>query len=154
MDPAQTPDPATTTAVVTTATTASSATMSTLEVWCNWLLTWVGFGTIVGLMAKAIMPGRDPGGAVATLLMGIVGTIIGCGVLSYFCPQYHVSPISVLGFACGIGGAFIILAFYRMLGGYWATANRDVLPTPHYRRRRRGMEPHPQQAFDDNSIEL
>jgi len=39
---------------------------------CSWA--WVGFGTIVGLMAKAIMPGRDPGGAVATLSMGVGGT--------------------------------------------------------------------------------
>ena len=34
--------------------------------WANDLLVWVGFCTLVGLMAKAIMPGRDPGGAVAT----------------------------------------------------------------------------------------
>ena len=41
------------------------------------LLAWVGYGTLVGLVAKAIMPGRDPGGAVATLAMGIGGSIIG-----------------------------------------------------------------------------
>ena len=35
--------------------------------WIDHVLTWVGFGTVVGLLAKAIMPGRDPGGAVATL---------------------------------------------------------------------------------------
>lgn len=141
MDPNQAPPP--------------PAAAGVVEVWCNWLLTWVGFGTIVGLMAKAIMPGRDPGGAVTTLLMGIVGTIIGCGTLAYFCPQYQVTPISVLGFACGTGGAFVILAFYRMLGGYWATANRDVLPQPHYRRRRRGTVEVPVQPHDDgNSLEF
>jgi uncharacterized membrane protein YeaQ/YmgE (transglycosylase-associated protein family) len=37
------------------------------------VLMWVGFGTLVGLAAKAIMPGRDPGGALGTMLMGIVG---------------------------------------------------------------------------------
>ena len=47
--------------------------------WANDVLIWVGFGTIVGLAAKAIMPGRDPGGAVATLAMGVGGSIIGCG---------------------------------------------------------------------------
>ncbi len=44
------------------------------------VLMWVGFGTLVGLAAKAIMPGRDPGGALGTMLMGIVGSVLGCGV--------------------------------------------------------------------------
>src|SRR5262249_26494630 len=47
--------------------------------WANDVLVWIGFGTLVGLVAKAIMPGRDPGGAVATLVMGIGGVIFGCG---------------------------------------------------------------------------
>ena len=38
--------------------------------WVNDILVWIGFGILVGLLAKAIMPGRDPGGAVTTLLMG------------------------------------------------------------------------------------
>ncbi len=50
----------------------------------NDVLSWVGFGTLAGLAAKAIMPGRDPGGAVATVLIGIGGTFIGGGVLMYF----------------------------------------------------------------------
>ena len=48
--------------------------------WFELILMWVGFGTFVGLLAKALMPGRDPGGPIATLLMGITGVIIGCGV--------------------------------------------------------------------------
>jgi uncharacterized membrane protein YeaQ/YmgE (transglycosylase-associated protein family) len=82
----------------------------------NDVLVWIGFGTLVGLLAKGIMPGRDPGGAVATLAMGVGGTIIGCGIVSYFAAQ-RVTPISPLGFFVGTGGAFIILAFYRLLGG-------------------------------------
>ena len=76
------------------------------EQWANTVLVWVGFGTIVGLLAKAIMPGKDPGGAVATLAMGIAGTIIGCAVLSYFWQGHFVSPISPLGFCVATGGAF------------------------------------------------
>ncbi len=41
--------------------------------WGNLLLLWLGFGTIVGLVAKALMPGKDSGGPVATVLIGIVG---------------------------------------------------------------------------------
>ena len=80
------------------------------------LLVWVGFGTIVGLTAKAIMPGKDPGGAVATLLMGIVGTIIGCGTLAFFTPMTKITPISLWGFVAATSGAFLLLAFYRILG--------------------------------------
>ena len=78
-------------------------------------LVWVGFGTIVGLTAKAIMPGKDPGGAVATLLMGIVGSVIGCGSLAFFIPNAKVTPISPFGFVAATAGAFLLLAFYRVL---------------------------------------
>jgi uncharacterized membrane protein YeaQ/YmgE (transglycosylase-associated protein family) len=89
-----------------------------LQQWANLVLVWIGFGTVVGLVAKAIMPGRDPGGTVTTLAMGIGGTIIGCGVLTYFSPVgTRVTPISLAGFVVATAGAFIILAFYRLLAG-------------------------------------
>ncbi|MFM8477723.1 MAG: GlsB/YeaQ/YmgE family stress response membrane protein, partial [Planctomycetaceae bacterium] len=50
----------------------------------NELLRWVGFGTLTGLAAKAILPGRDPGGAVSTMLTGIAGSVIGCGTAMFF----------------------------------------------------------------------
>jgi uncharacterized membrane protein YeaQ/YmgE (transglycosylase-associated protein family) len=89
------------------------------QFWANQVLVWIGFGTLVGLLAKAIMPGRDPGGAVATLVMGIGGAVIGCGVLVYFVPTQRITPISPLGFLVATAGAFVILIFYRLLGGYW-----------------------------------
>lgn len=88
-----------------------------LQQWANDILVWVGFGTLVGLLAKGIMPGRDPGGAIATLAMGIGGTVIGCGIVSYFIAEQRVTPISPLGFFVGTAGAFVILAFYRLLAG-------------------------------------
>lgn len=90
------------------------------------LLVWVGFGTVVGLVAKAIMPGRDPGGAVATLIMGIAGTVIGCAVLMYTTGGQRISPITPLGFLVGTAGAFVILFFYRLLGGYMFFEDRPV----------------------------
>jgi uncharacterized membrane protein YeaQ/YmgE (transglycosylase-associated protein family) len=87
--------------------------------WVNDVLVWIGFGTVVGLLAKAIMPGRDPGGTVATLAMGIGGTVIGCGTLAFFYEGQRVTPISPLGLAVATAGAFILLFFYRILGGYW-----------------------------------
>ena len=85
----------------------------------NDVLVWIGYGTVVGLLAKALMPGRDPGGALATLAMGITGVIIGCGVWSLINNGDRVTPISVQGFFAGTLGAFVILLFYRILGGYW-----------------------------------
>src|ERR1700761_7146762 len=81
------------------------------------VLLWVGFGTLVGLAAKAIMPGRDPGGALGTTLMGIVGSVLGCGVIAFFFHGRRIMPISTAGFAAGTGGAFVILLFYRLLAG-------------------------------------
>jgi uncharacterized membrane protein YeaQ/YmgE (transglycosylase-associated protein family) len=106
--------------------------------WANDILVWVGFGTLVGLMAKAIMPGRDPGGAVATLLMGIGGTIIGCSVLMYLSNGQRVTPISPLGFVVATVGAFALLFFYRLLGGrFFVEGDRGTqLRWPHYGRGR------------------
>lgn len=104
-----------------------------LAEWANLALTWIGFGTVVGLAAKAVMPGRDPGGAIATLLMGIAGTLIGCALLKFFYPGENIVPVSLEGFAVGAGGAFILLMFYKVLGGYWFTEGEQVS----YRHRRR-----------------
>ena len=81
------------------------------------LLLWIGFGTVVGLTAKAVMPGKDPGGPIATFLMGIAGSVIGCGLLMYFTGEADVTPISPLGFGLGTGGAFVLLFFYRLMSG-------------------------------------
>lgn len=83
----------------------------------NELLRWVGFGTLAGLAAKAIMPGRDPGGAVATMLMGIGGSVIGCGTVLFFWRDAAIDPISGKGFIAATLGAFMLLFFYRLLSG-------------------------------------
>ena len=87
------------------------ATLEVAQHWAHQVLMWIGFGTLVGLAAKAIMPGRDPGGSIVTLLLGIVGTVIGCGVMMLVTHGQTISPISVIGFGVGTGGAFILLLF-------------------------------------------
>lgn len=105
--------------------------------WVDLVLIWIGFGTLVGLAAKAVMPGRDPGGAVATLAMGVGGTVIGCGVLTYF-SQHPITPVSPVGFFVATGGAFVLLFFYRLLGGrFFYEGDRAMLArSPRTRRRR------------------
>lgn len=115
-------------------------TLEMLAQWSNDVLVWVGFGTIVGLLAKGIMPGRDPGGAVATLAMGVGGTVIGCGVFAYFSGSTErITPISPLGFAVATGGAFILLFFYKLLGGYFFIEGEVPrrLRRPNFARNRR-----------------
>ena len=103
-----------------------------VESWITDILVWIGYGTVVGLLAKAVMPGKDPGGALATLAMGIAGVIIGCGVWSLIGKVERVTPISGGGLIAGTAGAFVILLFYRILGGYWYEE-----PAPRRRPRRR-----------------
>lgn len=83
--------------------------------WAHLLLVWIGFGTLVGLLAKAIFPGRDPGGALATVIIGILGSIIGAGVLVFFSDNLRVTPISPLGFVVAIVGTSLLLLVYRLL---------------------------------------
>lgn len=105
------------------------------------VLVWVGFGTLVGLAGKALMPGRDPGGAVATLMTGIAGCIIGCGVLMFFTNGTRISPVSLTGFVCGTGGAFVLLFFYRLLSGsLFIEAETGETWSHRLRRRRRRAE--------------
>src|SRR5687767_13354815 len=93
--------------------------------WANDILVWIGFGTLVGLLAKAIMPGRDPGGPIATLAMGIGGVVIGSGSLAFFWKGERVTPISPIGFLVATGGAFILLFFYRLLSGRFFREGQD-----------------------------
>lgn len=108
-----------------------------LEQSAHEILVWVGFGTLVGLSAKALMPGRDPGGAVATLMMGIAGCIIGCGVLMFFTDGARISPVSPMGFVCGTVGAFVLLFFYRLLSGSFIAESEPGDTWMHRLRRRR-----------------
>ena len=108
--------------------------------YANDALVWVGFGTITGLLAKAIMPGRDPGGAIATLVMGIGGSVLGSGVLMYFTNGHHVTPLSPEGFGVATAGAFVLLAFYRFFrrDAYLEGGRREetILTGPRSRGRR------------------
>ena len=93
----------------------------------NDVLVWIGFGFSVGIIAKAIMPGRDPGGAMATVGTGIAGTIVGCGTFSFFVAGQRITPISPTGALVSIAGAFFLLFLYRMLAGYFFTEGETNL---------------------------
>lgn len=73
---------------------------------------WILFGLVVGVVAKLIMPGRDPGGIIVTILLGIVGAVVGGFIgrsLGYYGPQ------QTAGWLMSIAGALVLLITYRLL---------------------------------------
>lgn len=91
--------------------------LEAMQQWAHTILLWIGFGTVVGLAGKALMPGRDQGGALATLLVGIGGSVVGLGVLAICWEGHRVTPLSLLGFLAATGGVLVILFFHRLLQG-------------------------------------
>lgn len=79
-----------------------------------YIIGWIIFGLIVGIVAKLLMPGRDPGGAVVTIAIGIVGALLG-GFLGRAIGWYR--PGEPVGFVMAVIGAIILLLAYRALAG-------------------------------------
>jgi len=87
-------------------------------------IAYIILGLLAGLIAKAIMPGRDPGGAIITILLGIAGSIVG-GLLGRMLLGYgsinDAGDVSRPGFLVSlifaVIGALVLLAVYRMIRG-------------------------------------
>lgn len=78
------------------------------------IIGWIVFGLIVGVLAKLVMPGKDPGGIVVTSIIGIVGALIG-GFIGRALNLY--GPDEPAGFLMAFLGAIVLLAGYRMVAG-------------------------------------
>lgn len=74
------------------------------------ILSWIVFGLIVGALAKLVMPGKDPGGVIVTMLLGIVGALLG-GFLGRAMGLYTANEPA--GFFMAFIGAVILLMLYR-----------------------------------------
>jgi len=72
---------------------------------------WIVFGLIVGVVAKFVMPGRDPGGMFVTIILGIVGALLG-GWIGRALGVYQ--PGQPAGFIMAVLGAVVVLAIYRV----------------------------------------
>jgi uncharacterized membrane protein YeaQ/YmgE (transglycosylase-associated protein family) len=89
------------------------------------IIGWIIFGLIAGLIAKAIMPGRDPGGAIITILIGIAGSVIG-GFLGQALFGYGRNvndsgdlsrPGFLMSLVLSVIGAIVLLGIYRLIKG-------------------------------------
>jgi uncharacterized membrane protein YeaQ/YmgE (transglycosylase-associated protein family) len=78
------------------------------------MIGWIVFGLIVGIIAKFLMPGRDPGGFVITAIIGIVGALLG-GYLGRAVGWYREGEPA--GFIVAVLGAILLLALYRAMVG-------------------------------------
>jgi len=76
------------------------------------ILWWIIFGAIVGALAKLIMPGKDPGGIIVTILLGIAGSVVGGFLLGLLLPGRSASQPA--GWIGSILGALLLLWLYRM----------------------------------------
>jgi uncharacterized membrane protein YeaQ/YmgE (transglycosylase-associated protein family) len=74
------------------------------------LIGWIVFGLIVGIIAKLLMPGRDPGGFIITILLGIAGAVVG-GMLGRALGWY--GPNQGAGFLMSLFGSVLLLLVYR-----------------------------------------
>jgi uncharacterized membrane protein YeaQ/YmgE (transglycosylase-associated protein family) len=79
------------------------------------ILGWIVFGLVVGAIAKLLMPGRDPGGIIVTMVLGIVGALLG-GFVGRALGMYGANESA--GFIMALVGAVVVLFIYRLsIGG-------------------------------------
>lgn len=75
-------------------------------------IAWIIIGGLAGAIAKLLMPGKDPGGCIITILLGIAGALL-AGFLGQ---MLNIdSAMNGAGFLGAIAGAFLILLLYRMI---------------------------------------
>ncbi|MES2925067.1 MAG: GlsB/YeaQ/YmgE family stress response membrane protein [Verrucomicrobiota bacterium] len=77
-------------------------------------ITWIFLGLVAGVLAKFIMPGKDPGGIIVTILIGIAGGVIG-GYLGTFMGFGKIASFDLGGIMIATLGAILLLIIYRMI---------------------------------------
>lgn len=78
------------------------------------ILGWIVFGLVVGAIAKLLMPGKDPGGIIVTMILGIVGALLG-GFVGRALGMYNSNESA--GFIMALVGSVLVLLVYRMTVG-------------------------------------
>jgi uncharacterized membrane protein YeaQ/YmgE (transglycosylase-associated protein family) len=78
------------------------------------ILAWVILGLIAGALAKFIMPGKDPGGIIVTMLLGIAGAVVG-GFIATSLGFGTVTGINVVSILIAVGGAILLLWIFRLV---------------------------------------
>lgn len=77
-------------------------------------LGWIIIGALAGIIAKAVVPGREPGGCIVTILLGVAGALV-AGFLGNALGWYR--PDQGAGFIAAIVGAILILFVWKLISG-------------------------------------
>lgn len=80
----------------------------------NGLLAWIGMGLIAGIIGKFLLPGRDGGGFIMTILLGILGAMLG-GWIGTKAGIGTVNDFSFQSIGIATGGAILVLIIFRMI---------------------------------------
>ena len=78
------------------------------------ILSWIVLGLVAGMIAKLVMPGDDPGGIIVTMLLGIVGAVVG-GFIATALGYGTVAALDIRSLLIAIGGALVLLLGYRLV---------------------------------------
>ena len=78
------------------------------------MLTWIILGLVVGIIAKLIMPGKDPGGFIITIILGIAGAFVG-GFIASSLGLGSVTGFDIRSLLIAVGGAVLLLVIYRVV---------------------------------------
>ena len=78
------------------------------------IISWIVLGLIVGLIAKFIMPGKDPGGFFITIILGIAGAFVG-GFIGQALGFGGVAGFDIKSLLLAVGGAILLLVIYRVI---------------------------------------
>lgn len=78
------------------------------------ILSWILLGLVAGALAKFIMPGKDPGGCLVTIIIGIVGAMLG-GFIASLLGLGTVQSFDLGGILIATGGALLLLIGYRFI---------------------------------------
>lgn len=78
------------------------------------IFSWIIFGLIAGALAKLLFPGRDPGGCIITMLLGIAGAVVGGFIGNALGLGDGVTEFSLTSFITAIVGAMLLLGIYRL----------------------------------------
>ncbi len=76
------------------------------------IISWIILGLVVGLIAKLLMPGKDPGGIFMTIILGIAGAV-GGGFISSAIGFGRVTGFDIRSLIIAVGGAVLLLIIYR-----------------------------------------
>jgi uncharacterized membrane protein YeaQ/YmgE (transglycosylase-associated protein family) len=81
------------------------------------IISWIVFGLVAGVIAKLLMPGRDPGGCIITMLLGVAGAFVGGFVFELLTGRPQVIRFDLGSLVVAVIGAIIVLLIYRLIAG-------------------------------------